>query len=486
MQIRQVIGRLALPLVPALLALGAWQAADRADFDTIETTPTSYDRTLGTQMLSARRIPRTLQAPISEELAVQSVDRIIANAGEQPACVAVRDGDRLLGPAREVEGGLIPASNQKVLTTWAALEVLGPDFTFTTSVHAPVAPVGGVIDGDLYLIGSGDPFLYTDQWLSQYPETSGRFHTRLEDLADAVAGAGITEITGGVVGDESLFDQIRSGPWANRLIQQRQSGPLSALVVNEGFVDWPAEFQASQLRRPTTDPAVHAASLFGQLLNERGITIAGAGAAGQTPPGAIELAAVVSPPLTDIVTHINSYSSNIGAELVLKRTALEDTGIGSTEAGAASMVNLLLQRGLPLDDVQVFDGSGLSESNRLTCSLLVAVLAEAGLDSDLGRSLSVAGVRGSLEQRFVDSPADGRVVAKTGTLQGVRALTGFVLSAVPEAEGRYLTFAQILNDDVVETPDMLAVQEPLMDSLTTYPAGPTIAQLSPLPTEPTG
>jgi D-alanyl-D-alanine carboxypeptidase/D-alanyl-D-alanine-endopeptidase (penicillin-binding protein 4) len=130
--------------------------------------------------------------------------------------------------------------------------------------------------------------------------------------------------------------------------------------------------------------------------------------------------------------------------------------------------------------VLIFDGSGLSEENRLTCGALAAVLAEAGPDTPLGRSLAIGGDRGSLDQRFVDSPATGRVLAKTGTLRGSRALSGYVLSAAPGAEGQYVAFSQILNDDdIVEEETVDAVQDPLVEVLTGYPSGPSIEELSP-------
>ena len=485
MSLLRALRRWSLPVLLGLIALGAWQAADRSDFDQVETSPVVYERSLSTPMLSGRRLPRTLRAPVSDDLISAEIDRIAATVADQQACVAVHNGERPLGTPLEIAGGLIPASNQKLLTTWAAFEILGPDFTFTTRLVAAAPAAGGVVDGDLYLVGDGDPFLYTEEWLTQYEITTDRFHTRLEDLADALVATGITQITGSVVGDEILYDTVRYGPWDNRLINQKQSGPLSALTVNEGFNDWPVPYRSTLLRRETDDPPLHAASVLNQLLQERGVSVGAGPTAGTAPVGAVELTFVESPPLTQLATHINSYSSNIGAELLLKRIGLEANGQGSIEAGAAAVTDLLGDRGLPLDDVLVTDGSGLSETNRLTCSLLAQLLATAGPETALGQSLAIGGVRGSLLVRFVDAPAEGLVQAKTGTLQGVRALAGYVRSATEyDDDGRYVTFAQILNDEVVEEEQMLAIQEPLVNALVTYPAGPSVAELS--PREPTG
>jgi D-alanyl-D-alanine carboxypeptidase/D-alanyl-D-alanine-endopeptidase (penicillin-binding protein 4) len=477
----RLLRRWALPVVLAVVALGAWQAANRADFDPVDPTEVVYDRTLATPMLSGRRLPRTLRAPVSDDLIADEIDRIAEPIADQQSCLAVRNAERELGTTVDPPGGVIPASNQKLITTWAALELLGPEFTFRTRVVSPSAAVDGVLDGDLYLVGDGDPFLYTDDWIVQYPDTRDRHHTRLENLADAVVDAGVTAVTGSVVGDETLYDDVRYGPWDGRLIVQKQSGPLSALTVNEGFVDWPQEYRSALLRSETDAPPVHAASVFNQLLRERGVAVSGPPVAGAAPAGSLDITSIRSPTLADLATHVNSYSSNLGAELLLKRIGLEVGGVGSTEAGAAAVTELLTRDGLPMVDVAIRDGSGLAETNRLTCSLLVSLLAGEGPETPLGRSLAIGGTRGSLLERFVDSPADGLVLAKTGTLQGVRALSGYVLSDAPDTEpGRYVSFAQILNDDdIVEEETMLAVQEPLVNALVTYPTGPSIDELSP-------
>lgn len=487
MSFGQILRRWGLPVLLAIVALGAWQAADRADFDPVDPDAVTYDRDLATPMFSSRRLPRTLRAPVSDDLISDQIDRIAAVLDEEPACLAVSNGERMLGTTIEPAGGLVPASNQKLVTTWAALEILGPEFTFRTRLASPASAADGVLDGDLHLIGDGDPFLYTEEWLTQYKVTDDRHHTRLESLADAVVAAGITTITGSVIGDETRYDDVRAGPWDPRLIDQKQSGPLSALSVNEGFVDWPEEYVASRLRSATRNPPLHAASVFDQLLQQRGVSIGGAPAAGPTPTEVVEITSIRSPTLADLTTHINSYSSNFGAELLLKRLGVVRGGAGSTAAGANAVAELIVERDLPATDIIVNDGSGLAESNRLTCSLLVDLLAGQGPETALGRSLAIGGERGSLKDRFAEGPAASMVLAKTGTLQSVRSLSGYVLSGSTDTEpGRYVSFAQILNDDdVVDAETMTAIQEPLVEALVTYPTGPSIEELSPRePTRP--
>ena len=478
MEIGPLIRIVAAPLVLAAVALAAWQSAENADFEAVAGSRVEYEAHPDTPMLSARRIPQTLQAPVSDDiLAVTLTSTIESYAGQ--SCLTVVLGQRDLEPMSDPDGGLVPASNQKLLTTFAALDVLGPDFVFTTTVRTADPFVSGIVDGDLYLVGDGDPFLTTDDWMDQYDELNGRTRTRLEDLADAVVTAGVTEVTGAIVGDESLYDSERYGPWDSRLIVQKQSGPLSALTVNEGFVEWPAQFLDSfRPRSETDDPPRHAAAVFTELLEQRGVNVVGPAAAGVVPGGSAVVADISSPPLSDIITHVNSYSSNLGAELLLKRLGLARAGEGSTAAGAAAVREVLNERGVSLDDVVIDDGSGLAESNRLTCQALTDVLSVAEADSTLAQSLSITGERGSLAERFIDTPVEGQVYAKTGTLLGVRALSGY---AVPADEDNALSFAYIINDPEIVGDAQLEPQEALLRALIRYPEGPTLEELSPLP-----
>lgn len=479
MGLGQHLRRWGLAAVLAATSFGSLQAAERGDVDDVSIEAVAYEQSLATPMLSARRIPRTLQAPVIDD-GIRPDIAAIVRASPQDSCLLVRVGDRTLLPSSNIEVGLLPASNQKLLTTYAALVLLGDDFRYRTTVVADAETVDGVIDGNLYLIGDGDPFLSTDEWWTQYEFTDGRHRTRLEDLADAVGATGVTSITGELIGDESLFDNLRQGPWAERLIAGKQSGPLSALTVNEGFVDWPAVYAGSSRQRfETDDPPLHAAAVFGQLLAERGITIGGTNV-GTAPSGTDLIAEVISPPLTDLITHINSYSSNIGAELLLKRLGVDSQGIGSTVAGAQVLLDVLASSGIPIQGLVIADGSGLSENNRVTCQALGAVLSTTGPSSTLAASLAIGATRGSLLQRFVDTAAAGAVYAKTGTLNDATALSGFVRSATePDV---WITFAYLANEELIIADDeVTGLQDPFVVALTSYPGPPTILSLSPLP-----
>lgn len=472
------------------LAFGAWQASEAVDTDDASVTEVDYDNELGTPLLSARRIPETLQAPIADDAVQPAITSFIADLqATQPdlqTCLVVEvDGRELVNEGTNL--ALIPASNQKLVTTYSALEVFPIDLVFTTRVSRLGEITDGVLDGDLYFVGGGDPFLVTDSWRTQYverddegevvPDVYPRSWTRLEDLADQIAATGITSVSGAIVADESLFDTVRYGPWAERLVLQNQSGPLSALAVNEGFVDWGDTNPAFSLRTPATDPAQQAADVLRQLLADRGITVGGV-AVGTEPPGTVDVGSIDSAPLAEIVTHVNSWSNNYGAEILLKHLGLAIIGEGSTAAGAEA-VRTVLQRNpdFDLQGIVIEDGSGLAETNRLTCGLLNDLLVAAGIDSPLAQSLSIGGERGSLALRHVDTAADGNVFAKTGTLNPSTALSGYVVSAAEP--GTFVTFAYISNAEIVDN-SVRDVQEPFVEELSEYPEAPAADLLDPL------
>ncbi len=468
-----------LPLVIlVVVAIAAWQTARLSDTDTVADTEIDYVSDIVTPVLSARRIPETLRAPVVDSNLVPTVDDVVAGSAGFVSCVTVEADDRVI---QEVDAmvPLVPASNQKLLSTYAALLQFGPDYRFTTTVRADGVITDGVLDGDLYFVGGGDPFLSTDSWRSQYEETSGRYHTRLEDLADAVVAAGITEVSGSLFGDESLFDDVRVGPWAQRLIDQRQSGPLSALTVNEGHLNWPEVFTSSSNRSQTDNPPLHAAQVLSSLLSDRGVSIGGV-EAGVAPLTSVPVAEVVSPALVEVITHVNSYSNNYGAEILVKHLGIANAGVGSTEAGAAAIAEILARQGIDMTGAVIDDGSGLAETNRVTCRLLSDLLDHAGPESAFAQTLSIGGERGSLFRRHEGTPADGNVFAKTGTLNGVTALSGFVES--PTEEGSWITFTYIANGEFAGINEELkAIQEPFVEDLADYPEGPTIDDLDPSP-----
>ncbi len=477
--LEEIPWRLVVPMVVlGLISAGSWRYSQSASIDETAQVDFDYPVPLDTPLLSARRIPETLQQPIADAALAPEFTTILDGSGPA-SCLVVNEGDRTLH-STNAQISLVPASNQKILTTYAALSVFSPARTFQTHLASADPLQAGRITGDLYLVGGGDPFLVTDDFQAQYGDAQeGRTSTRLETLADAAIAEGLTEVTGAIIGDESLFDDLRYGPWAERLIVSHQSGPLSALTVNEGFSAWPEEFAGSfRGRTAAENPAQNAAAVFAGLLAERGVSIGEASSVGTAPPQAITLARLASAPLSEIVTHINSYSNNYGAEVLVKHLALETEPQGTTASGANQVLQVLVDQGFELGGVRIDDGSGLAESNRLTCGLIAQILESPRGQSLLVDTLSIGGERGSIALRHDGTPADGQVFAKTGTLNGVTALSGVVESS--SEEDVELVFTYIVNGESVGLNEELkGLQIPFVEALAAYPDAPLIASLSP-------
>ncbi|MFN0091008.1 MAG: D-alanyl-D-alanine carboxypeptidase/D-alanyl-D-alanine-endopeptidase, partial [Acidimicrobiales bacterium] len=426
--------------------------------------------------LSARRLPATLAVPGRDTALANAV---LGAADEAPssscAAVTAAGGRRIID--KQAAAALTPASTQKVVTAWAALRLLGPDHKLHTSLASVTPPSGGVLTGDLYLVGGGDPTLETAAHAASFV-AQPHLHTDLAALADGLVARGVRQLRGRLVGDESRYDAVRYvGSWPRRYVSQNQTGPLSALTVNRGFTTFPAsgqEFGGSGARRPAEEPALHAAQVLRDLLAERGVSVSGvATAVGVAPPGASELAAVDSAPLSELVGHMLRESDNHIAESLVKEIGKVKGGAGATAAGVAAIAQALGEAGFAAPEQALLDGSGLDPGNRLSCSQLVSVLVNAGRSSKLGEGLAVAGQSGTLVERLGATAAAGRVRAKTGSLPEVSSLAGFV----DTAPGEVVVFASIVNG---RDPDAYKqLEDEIAQALVTYPVGPSLAELSP-------
>jgi len=475
--------RLLLPLFLVLVAVGCGVAAVRADAggETAEAT-TDVDSPI-TPVLSARRVPDHITEDIADRRLTAALTEVLS-AAPPDTCLVVDAGGRPI-IAQRASDALIPASNEKVLVAAAALEELGPRHRYTTTVEARSPANGrGVIDGDLWLVGGGDPVLSTRRY-ARSSERQGQAHTSLETLADRVAADGVTEVRGRILGDESRYDATRYvDAWPSRFIDQNQTGPLSALSVNDGYVDF-EDVEFDDLNVPATDPPTHAAQVFEDLLAQRGVRVTGGAGAGTAPQQTVVIAEVASAPLRDIVAQFLTWSENQTAEMVLKEVGFARSGQGSTASGAAAVEEILTEAGFDLTGSDVVDGSGLAGSNRVTCGLLHAVLADAGVGSPLVRGLAVAGRSGTLGELatqfpnlpdFSGTPIEGRLRAKTGSLNEVRALSGVV--TVPEADD--LTFSLLVNEDYISAAGD-AVRYNAALAMANYPQRPNLDQVAPRP-----
>lgn len=401
---------------------------------------------------------------------------------------------------RSADRALLPASNMKLYTTAAALDRLGPDFQYTTSLYAdgPVLP-GGILDGNLVLAGRGDPSI------------SGRFFgdsaTYVFDrFADELRRAGVRRVTGRLIGDASYFDDELAAPgWEAGNLLWWYGARANALSFNDNVVTMEIRAGASVgdpvgvsfhpradglrvANRATTsgrrggrsigigrrpdidgyeiwgriplggapvryvvaveDPPTFALSVMRGRLERAGISVTGHDQVvydrdllPQRPRRLV--ASHVSPRLVDLVRVVNKRSQNFFAEQILKTLGAMVEGEGSFDEGADVVRELLRGFGISSQSVAIEDGSGLSRNDivtaRTTAELLVAMRSHPEFD-DYYDSLLIAGQDGD-PRRLNSAAAIGNVHTKTGTLRGVSALSGYATTR----DGELLAFSVITN-----------------------------------------
>ena len=464
-----------LLVVLPVLVLGALIAAslvmvERLDEDRVGE-PALGDVRPTVPLLSVRRD----LAPLADEAAER---RLVTRLGEfvgglpPDTCLSVDAGDVRFD--HRADDPQVPASATKILTGVAALIALGGDHRYTTTVSTPTPPVDGIVAGDLHLIGGGDPLLAQAEYAARYRRPQ-RF-SDLRALAAAVAATGVVRVGGAVVGDESRYDTERYHPaWPPRFITQDQTGPLSALIVNDGFAEWPATGAGPV--EPAPDPAAHAAEVFRLLLEERGVTVGAGSRAGPAPAGAPVVAEHRSPPMRDVVGQMLTESDNATAELLLKELGLQVGGAGTFAAGAAAVTRVLAEAGFDVADTSVVDGSGLASGNALDCELLMALLEHPPTADAVRDGLAVAGESGTLAERWQDTALAGRVRAKTGTLNQVTALAGVAATD----GGSDVTFALVVNVPEPERIQLetIAAQQRLAELLVAHPDTPDLSAFEP-------
>lgn len=413
-------------------------------------------------VFSIRRIAKTAA---TEARVARVRSNLAAYARDLPSdscLLAIADARSVASVGANVP--LTPASNMKLLVASAALDVLGANHRFETSLVGNRE--GTRIIGDLFLVGGGDPLLST----RAYPPTqrySTISPTFLDTLADEVATSGVTIVSGSIVGDESRYDAERYVPTWGDGIRAIEAGPLSALMVDDGVV-------LGDPLKPS-NPAVGAAIVFTRLLEARGIQVVGEPRSGVAPSAVPVIARMQSATLSAILVDVLTNSDNNAAELLLKEIGLKNAQTPTRVAGLQAAAQALKARGVSMEGVVLADGSGLDAGNRVTCETLGTLLTSFGLDSPIGQGLALAGTTGTLRDVFTSGPAEGRVRAKTGTLRNVKSLSGFF----PTRDGS-ITFALILNDAGVSNQSQYRpLWNGLMSALNAYRDNPLTEQLLP-------
>jgi D-alanyl-D-alanine carboxypeptidase/D-alanyl-D-alanine-endopeptidase (penicillin-binding protein 4) len=405
----------------------------------------------------------------------------------------------------------VPASNMKLFTTALALDKLGPEFRFHTTLESTgIVTPEGELSADLVLVGRGDPNLSNRKFpFNLKEEFDGSPERVLAELADALVAQGVKKMSGDVVADDSYFPRERyPNGWEIDDMVWEYGAAISALVVNDNtatltltpgqavgdavqavvaprtqdfVVDNQVTTSAANVKADLTltrepgahlvvvrgtlpeksaprklilaieEPALHAARLLKALLEQRGVEVNGGVRArhesimveGVTPTVLVEH---VSIPLGDSVKLVNKISQNLHTEVLL-RTAMWQAGTwNSFDDVAKFAVDFYAHVGIASQDIIQTDGSGLSRHDMVTPRAMLTLLRYAQTRpwfESFFASLPVAGVDGTLEERMKNTPAAGRVHAKTGSVEHVRALSGFA----DTAGGRRLAFSFMSNNE---------------------------------------
>lgn len=418
-----------------------------------------------------------------------------------------------------------PASNMKLVTTAAALELLGRDFEFRT--------IGSLRGEDLLVIGGGDPLLAHPR--AARPAKTDLFSVFYE-WADALLAAGVGEIHGDLIVDDSVFDRQWTHPsWPADQLDKHYCAPVGGLNLHgncieavvypgrngSGFADYMLvptnpwvrvdnRCRISGTGRPwmirkgggldyilsgrcaeqTTvglvtvdDPGMFFGTTLRTYLAAKGIRVSGRVRRGATSGTSLfraeRPAFIHATPLAEVLIEANTHSLNLAAECLLKmlgrhgwRTANGQARPGSWDSGQAAIASYLERIGLDTSEAVIADGSGLSRANIMTPSALTALLAHvfAGADRELFMgSLARSGINGTLRKRMRDIP--GRFLGKTGYIDGVRTLSGYLRTD----EGAWLALSIMHNGFVGPSAKYRDAQDRVCRILTTYDVPATLS-----------
>ncbi len=342
--------------------------------------------------------------------------------GVSAEIVDVASGDVLL----DLDAGdpAVPASTVKLLTAAAALVALDPTDTLETTVVAGASP------GEVVLVGGGDPTLSRTSPSESYSGAATVADLATQVVAAMPAGTSVSRI----VVDNSLFGGALTAPgWGAGDAPSTYAAPVTATAVDGARVSSGSQARSGQ-------PGIDAGSALADALGATGAAVV----LGEAPAGAETLATVESAPIARLVEQMLSMSDNMLAEALARQVAIAEGLPATFEGGAQAVTRALSGAGIDTTGVSLFDGSGLSQSNRVPAGVLTDVVAGAADGSLQGAwvllsGLPVAGYDGTLFDRGDAGAAPGTVRAKTGTLLGVHALAGTAVTT----DGRLLAFAVV-------------------------------------------
>jgi serine-type D-Ala-D-Ala carboxypeptidase/endopeptidase (penicillin-binding protein 4) len=449
-----------------------------------------------TRLAIAAALALALVAGTGEAAMPRPIERVFLAAGvslKSLGVVVQEVGSRRPLFAQQIDRPMNPASVMKLVTTLAALELLGPDYRWKTEAYLGGPLDNGVLHGDLILKGSGDPKITVEQWQS---------------FMAMLRAQGLAAVDGDLVLDRSFFAPIVHDPAAfdGEPLKPYNVGPDALLVnfksVRFNFVpplagdaavvtvdppladiaigalprlstgacgDWRATLGASfndlgsraevafPGRYPVAcgeldwwvsllDHPAYVHGMFDTYFRAAGGRFTGGWKSGVAPAGTRPFATLESPPLWDIVRDVNKMSNNLMARQIFLTLATVHTPPPATTARAnETVLRWLGARNLRMPELVLDNGSGLSRRERISAGSLARLLVAAdksAIREEFASSLAVAAMDGTVQRRFQNGTVAGQAQLKTGTLDGVRAIAGYVI----DREGRRFVVVAIVND----------------------------------------
>lgn len=347
---------------------------------------------------------------------------------------------------------MIPASNTKLFTTAVALSILGGEFKISTRIFTDDLNIeDGVINGNLYIKGFGN------STFSQYD---------LDGMVHEIKFKGISRVTGNIIGDDTYFDDVyKRDDWIADETANVKLPPISALTVDRNR----KVIQKRRGRRIRTsvvaveNPPLNAASILRSKLIENGIKVEKSSSVGETPEQVLLLSESVIK-LRELIKLINKHSDNFLAEGLFKTIGAEASQVqGNAFYSTQAILDFIEDNGIFSTGTSVVDGSGISRFDQITPGAIVGLLEVMYFDinnyNDFYNSLSIAGIDGTLRGRMRGSLTENNFHGKTGSLNGVTSLAGYlkttksddiIVSLIFEFQEGGSDYYKSIEDDIIK------------------------------------
>ncbi len=483
----QLLKRITLPLLILATLIALLNFKDRFGYEEVPINTAQKVETpdLGTPVYSLRRAPELLTSPLATQQLQENLSELISSLPDSSCFAISADGEQLFEFQKQIP--LNPGGTQKIITSYAALAQLGPDYQYETVISADreTDADGNLLSSDLYVFGSGDPVIRTDAFLELLPEAYSSIRTSADEMADLTVAMNILFIQGAVVVNESRYDEERTiVGWDQELKESAEIGSLSASLLDGGFDGLRQNYSQQRGENPTplvpsVNPAKRFAANFDDLLEARGVIILRAAKEinNVEQSSLVELLTIKSPTLDQIAKQMLTNDDNVTAEMVLKEIGFSRTGQGSTGSGLVSLPEILAANNLPNTELLLIDGSGLSHDNQATCGLFQSILQDGEYGVTLKEALPLVGVEGVVSNTLLGTPFESNLIAHAHFETDRGALVG----SYTTPQGLEMNITYIANFDDIESAENIhkSFLNGLAPILSEFTGGKTLEEMGP-------